>query len=772
MKDLVLPLDRAGRILIYLSIFLIPLANAPITADTLEIKTHLFRILGFAAGVLSLALTFLRSRPVNPADARGSDRVDLGVALGMAGLAVSLIGSESRMAAIPGALDAAASFGFFCLARLIFSRPRGTGLPHPIFWVVGLSAVLPAILFVAEFYRTGITDTMGNQNVVSHYLLLALGAPVYLILKNLLPVVDAPPESPWPGIRIGSLIAGTIFLAAILWVVRLTAARGAVVGLLVAAAVLTGLTAARYWRRFPAPVKIAVGFGCALLALAAPALLYQYATSTDFNVSVRFLSWKYSISLLTDRWAFGYGPGMFAAAFEKTKLWMTDPDLATLNVLTVNYAHNDYVELAVDQGAFGLAAFLYLVAVCLAPAAGRWIKTAGRSDPGPAARVAVLFGLTASLAQAFFDFPYHVPAPRLLFYILLGLIASPESESEPVAESGSPEKVSSWATGAVALALAAAPAAAVLPMYSAGFLSKIAEPQFKSGRYDEVKPLHVFASRSDPTRSQYAFRLGLGEEQVGNAEAARLAYRTALSLQPYFPNSYFHLGTVALKDDPGRAAASFYAALAFNPNATALHNLAAMALSLGDSPAAASIYTEIARRDTGDIQARNNARVLLMPQNQPKPELFRRALNFYQIGNFEGARPLAERYLTEHPTDPEGMFLLGRILFHQNRYEDSIRHFQNYVSAAPDDPEGHYYLGNAHFVQTRHRQSLPHYLRAAALNPESPKILYNLGVAYFSIGDAQSMNNCFDSVLAINPNVSTRTKMEELRRMAKEGRRP
>ena len=591
---------------------------------------------------------------------------------------------------------------------------------------------------------------------MSHYVIVFLSPPLFVLLSS-------SPQA-WGGKR---GVSAFLFFLALLWVIWLTAARGAVVGLLVSAAVVAVLWTVRAWRRIARHMRLALCAACVILTLAAPALLYRYATTTDFNVSVRFLSWKYSISLLSGNhlW-FGCGPGTFSAAFEKTKLWMTDRDAELLGHLSVNYAHNDYVEFAVEQGALGLTAFLFLVFASLSPPASRWI--AGR--PHAAAGTAMLAALVASLSQAFFDFPYHVPPPRMLFYILLGAVSAPPRDaSEPET---APETARSWMAAIAVMVLSILPALPVAPVYSASMLSRVAESPFKSGRYQEVRHLHAMAQFADPTRSLYAFRRGLGEEQAGMLQEAVQSFKSALELQPYFPNLYFHLGTSALNTDPSRAATAFYAATAFGVNTVALHNLAAMGLALGDSPAAAAIYTEIARMNPEDHQARRNAEVLLMREHRAKSETFRRASEFYQRGQMDLAEPAAERYLKEQPDDPDGIFLYARILFHRNRQEESGRFLKKYLALVPDDPEGYYYLGNVHFMANRYPESLGLFLKAARLNPESPKIHYNLGVSYFSLGDTQSMNDCFDTVLRINPNVSTRPKIEEIRRAARQGRRP
>ncbi len=766
----------AGRFILYLAIFVIPLANAPITGDTLEIKTHLFRILGVAAAILYVATAILRawpaarlrpdaktSRKQKPDDraslppAPALDAIDLALVVSVISLVVSSFAAESRIAAIPGALDAVTSLAFFSLARTVFDvrGPAGPARVPPVISVITIGSVLPALFYLCDYFHTGIPDSLGNQNTVSHYLLLSMAAPIFLALR--------PGRMRWFGVALA------VFL---LWVNWLTAARGAVVGVLFASAIVAVLTAARFWSSMSGRQRAVVGIVCAIVVLAGPALLHVYATSTDFNVSVRFLSWKYSISLLNDRFWFGYGPGLFSTSFEKTKLWMADKDSTLLGMLTVNYAHNDYVEIAVDQGVVGLAAFLFLVVSCLAPAARIWISRGGR-PADQAWSIALLFALAASLGQAAFDFPYHTPAPRLLFYVLLGLVSiRPAKEEAPAEEAHVSSGAGVWSMAALTAAFAALPAAPLLAMYSASAISHVAEPQFKAGHYEEVKHLHAWAAGQDPTRSQYFFRTGLGEEQAGNFEAARASYRNALSLEPYFPNVYFHLGVTSLERNPPRAASEFYANLAFVPTPVAFHNLAAMCMALGDSGAASAVYREIARRYPDDDRARHNVEALETQMRSVRPPEYVRALELYSQNRLDLARPAAEQFVRDNPNYIDGVFLLGRILFHLGNHDASERLFKTYIAGRPNDPEGHYYLGNALYFQNRLRESLASFREAVQINPGSPKMLYNLGVNYYFVDDFRSMNDCFDTVLAVNPNVSFKDKIEEMRRTARAKSRP
>ncbi|MBI4179560.1 tetratricopeptide repeat protein [bacterium] len=757
--------EKSGRLLIYFGILILPVANAPITADTLEIKTHLFRLLGVASLVLSLVMVFQRPDRF-PADPTG-----LAASIGAVAILLSLLFSENRTASVPAALDAVSCLAVLLLTRLSFIGLSAHVQGGPLMCAVGLSAIVPAVLFIAETHRIGISDTLGNQNVVSHFLVLAMAGPLYFLGAS----------SPLAGeagrgvsrflFRFGIPL---IFTASLIWVILQTDARGAVVGMLAASALIAGLLTIRHWKTFPRALKILCLIVSISLALAAPVLLYGYRASSDFNVSVRLLSWKYSISLLSDRLWFGYGPGLFVSSFEKAKLWISDADADLLGLLTVNYAHNDYVELAVEQGSFGLAAFLFLVI-----AAGfRPMKLAAYGPPGTTAvSVAVLFGVTASLAQAFFDFPYHTPAPRFLLHVLLGILWSLDAPPNTGEEKQSPPNKSGWesfewAKAALVVMTASVPAIPVIAAYAASVISKVADPQFKAGQYAAVRHLQAWSAELNPSNALYVFRRALGEEQARESDAARRSFHTALSMQPYFPNIYFHLGTLDQAANPTLAAAHFSASAAFQPHPATLHNLAAVALAIGDTPAAAGLYNEIARRYPDDDRARNNAQALKYMLEEERPAVYRTALNLYFSGRYDQAERLATEFLKERPADPDGIFLLARIYFHREKYEPAEPLFRQYAGLRPDDAEGQYYLGNLYFYQNRPDLSIRAYRRAADLSPASPKMVYNLGVNYFTLGDFASMNDCFDTVLTINPEVSMKSKMDELRQRALRSSRP
>ena len=123
----------------------------------------------------------------------------------------------------------------------------------------------------------------------------------------------------------------------------------------------------------------------------------------------------------------GYGPGSFEDRFAAWQSgWArTGGDMRFAGPL--DHAHNDYLEIWVEYGPAGVAAFLGLLGWL---AWGAWRSTATAETAGTAAWAAV----AALGAVALVDFPFHRPAEWTLCWLLLGLV-SRSTRREPNADS-------------------------------------------------------------------------------------------------------------------------------------------------------------------------------------------------------------------------------------------------------------------------------------------------------------------------------------------------
>ncbi len=224
--------------------------------------------------------------------------------------------------------------------------------------------------------RMRVYGTLGNPDFVAAFLCTTL--PLYAGVKS----------RTW-------LAAGlALQVAAIL----ATGSRISLFALPVAAGVLVwrGVRPRRWW----------------LAGIPAAAVLLWLAPARPLGVTLqgRFYLARVAAAHVTEMPLIGFGPGAFELQFAKWQAaWLSDPVNRERDARfagPVDHAHNDYVEMAVDYGPVGLAAFLVLCG---------WLITAAPKHRPPGAWA----GLAALLAIACFDFPFHRPAEWALFWLLL-----------------------------------------------------------------------------------------------------------------------------------------------------------------------------------------------------------------------------------------------------------------------------------------------------------------------------------------------------------------
>jgi O-antigen ligase len=105
--------------------------------------------------------------------------------------------------------------------------------------------------------------------------------------------------------------------------------------------------------------------------------------------------------------ALGWGLGMFPEVYPQFGNFPTN-----LQVM----AHNDYLQLLVEMGAFGFAAVLWFL-LTLFRSARKKLKHRP-PDTNTVVTLAATLGITGILVHSFVDFNLHIPANAALFYVL------------------------------------------------------------------------------------------------------------------------------------------------------------------------------------------------------------------------------------------------------------------------------------------------------------------------------------------------------------------
>jgi len=118
----------------------------------------------------------------------------------------------------------------------------------------------------------------------------------------------------------------------------------------------------------------------------------------------------------------GCGPGAFEAKYATWETtWWRDNSAAGQSRRFAglqNHAHNDYLEILVEDGALGLLAFLGLIGMALVSARA---KIRGGREPLLAGASA---GIVALAAMALVDFPFARPETLILFWTLLTFVVA------------------------------------------------------------------------------------------------------------------------------------------------------------------------------------------------------------------------------------------------------------------------------------------------------------------------------------------------------------
>ena len=297
---------------------------------------------------------------------------------------------------------------------------------------------------------------------------------------------------------------------------RVSPAAVALIALFVAATVATGSRTGAALLLLSVPIGLALAFGLNArrawvpVALAAPALaavllgtsagevlLHRFGSGED----ARLLYWSDLWVAIAQSWPVGTGFGTFAPVFQ------TVESLSLVGPMSVNPAHNDYLELALEGGVAAVLSVLAVVGV-LAFAAVR----AGRSGAGRPLAIAAAAGVALLLLHSMVDYPLRMLSLSMLFGWLASLLFPPPLR--PVAR--------------IKPRLLPLAVAAVLAVQAGAM--HLATHAVRSG---DVRVAALLAPRSADAASW----LALIRLKHGDARGAARAARTALSVSPIEPRA-------------------------------------------------------------------------------------------------------------------------------------------------------------------------------------------------------------------------------------------
>jgi len=253
-----------------------------------------------------------------------------------------------------------------------------------------------------------------------------------------------------------------VTLGAIVYGIFRTGSRGGLHSFVMAVGV-TGLVSAGFLRaakaRFAARAGLAVlllGYG--LFVWQNKRLLGLEGENFDSSIQTRFSMYQASAELVKDFPVLGAGLGAVEQAFHTYKR----PDMAATSL--VRHVHSEWLELVMQAGLVGALIYLAGLAFALRALFKTWYGSP--SFTAKALSGGAFAALLAAFIHSFVDFGLRMPANALIFYALIGALASqaalgkaPDSdEDEPPAPRPAPLKYAVPATFLAALlSLAAIP---------------------------------------------------------------------------------------------------------------------------------------------------------------------------------------------------------------------------------------------------------------------------------------------------------------------------
>lgn len=126
----------------------------------------------------------------------------------------------------------------------------------------------------------------------------------------------------------------------------------------------------------------------------------------------RLLTWKQSLIMWRDHWLFGIGNGSFEYVFARYRV-------PALDGKAYDFAHNDHLQLLVEQGVIGAVLFYAALGLCWCTMLGAYCKRGGGSRRG--LLLGIMIAVSAFFLHGFVDFNFHIPGLALWFYALLAL---------------------------------------------------------------------------------------------------------------------------------------------------------------------------------------------------------------------------------------------------------------------------------------------------------------------------------------------------------------
>ncbi|MDD5492449.1 MAG: O-antigen ligase family protein, partial [bacterium] len=293
------------------------------------------------------------------------------------------------------------------------------------------------------------------------------------------------------------------------------------------------------------------------------------------SLQQRFLIWCCSLEMFYQHPLTGQGWGLFELFYPYYQSsYLKNPAYASYKT-HANHAHNEVLHIAAELGVLGILLGLYFVSLLT-----RQIKKLLKSKISREQQFIVLglfSGLIGMMADSFFNVSFHIIAPAMVFWCLVGLIAGLDPSVSPAKPAGS----DLWRLGAAILIPVILLVIGLnvrrlqaevchftgINYFVLSERTPVAEQQQKSsllymGEQEMTRSLQLF-----PWNTEVAYDLGGIYYRLGEKSKAVAAYTRAIELNFGYDEIFYMLGLSLLETgQTAEAEKSFRQAGILNPN--------------------------------------------------------------------------------------------------------------------------------------------------------------------------------------------------------------
>ncbi|TFH48526.1 MAG: PEP-CTERM system TPR-repeat protein PrsT [Lysobacterales bacterium] len=289
----------------------------------------------------------------------------------------------------------------------------------------------------------------------------------------------------------------------------------------------------------------------------------------------------------------------------------------------------------------------------------------------------------------------------------------------------------------------------------------------------EAKESFDAALKNDPTNTDARrglARIGLmgGDTQAAEQQLDKALQTTKDDVQTWILKGELELAL----QKPDKAQASFEKALALSPASAGARMGIVRAMLIQSKTNEATAHIDVlakaspnhpmvnylralAARQSNDLDGAQAAlREVLRVAPSHAPSLLQAGQIHYMRREFEQAREVLERYLTQLPDNLAAKKLLAAVYIELKQGQKAVDLLGPMATQAPNDPQLLAMLGTAHMSQRDFKTGRDYLGRAADLAPEAAAIRTQLAASHLAAGDSADAITELEAALASNPEFS------------------